>query len=311
MPRNTKRKYRQVVDYIEDEVGVDIPRDVKKMAIESVDGDAASNGVPANIEKIGGTDQSAANLMAALQSVADNDELRIAIETDNEGLLKTGDQPLDASSAEIDIDINSQSLSQVSSDIEQIGGQAQSAVDVANKIDQINAALASVGSESLRVTSPNPLDVSGAEVDVDIATQSLSPLTVTDDGSLNIEGVVSIQEDTPLDVSATTVPTDPNTSDSASLNSATLAADGELVMSLSASSADSILGQVRSSGSFNVVVRWKNSSGTVIREETIKNNTSGGSWADIDQPAKSAEADIVVSDTSSAEQTVDATVHTG
>ena len=248
---------------------------------------------------------------------------------------------LDVSAAEVDINLNNQSLSQVASNIEQIGGQAQSAVDVANKIDQINAALASVGNDSLRVTSPNPLDVSAAEVDVDIATQSLTPLTVTDDGSLslaeytggnlpisleaqnatpltvtddgslNIAGVVSIQEDTPLDVSATTVPTDPNTSDSASLNSATLSADGELVMSLSASGADSLLGQVRSSGSFNVVVRWKNSSGTAIREETIKNNTSGGSWADIDQPAKSAEADIVVSDTSSAEQTVDATVHTG
>ena len=186
MPRNTKRKYRQVIDYIEDEVGVDIPRDVKKTAIESIEGSAQEDGVPINIEKIAGVDQSGANLLAALQSVSDNDELRIAIETDNEGILKTQDQPFDVSYAEVDVDLASQTLSQLASNIEQIGGQAQSAVDVADKIDQIEDALASVGSDSLRVTSPNPLDVSGAEVDVDIATQSLSPLTVTDDGSLAI-----------------------------------------------------------------------------------------------------------------------------
>ena len=163
----------------------------------------------------------------------------------------------------------------------------------------------------------NPLDVSGAVV------------TVTDDGSLTVDditsvlsiqedtpldvsaSVVSIQEDTALDVSASTVETDPNTSDSDSLNSATLSADGELRMSLDGNGAVQINGQVTSTGGFGVDIEWKNSDGTVIRTETVKSNISAGNWADINQSMKSSKVDVVVRDNSSAEQTVEATVHTG
>ena len=131
--RDDPRLPARTVDYIQDIVGADVPRDLIKVALVAQD--------------LG---------------------------------------QLDVSAAEVDVNLNNQSLAQVASNIEQIGGQAQSAVDVANKIDQINAALASVGNDSLRVTSPNPLDVSAAEVDVDIATQSLTPLTVTDNGSLSL-----------------------------------------------------------------------------------------------------------------------------
>lgn len=59
------------------------------------------------------------------------------------------------------------------------------------------------------VQENNPLDVSGAEVDVDINSQTLTPLTVTDDGNLAIAawnaGTLPVQEDTPLNVSAATV----------------------------------------------------------------------------------------------------------
>jgi len=286
--RDDPRLPARTVDYIQDLVGADVPRDL----------------------------------------------IRVALVAQDLGQL-------DVSAAEVDVNLNNQSLAQVASNIDQIGGQAQSAVDVANKIDQINAALASVGDDSLQVSSPSPLDVSAAEVDVDIATQSLTPLTVTDngslslseytggnlpisleaqnvtpltvtdDGSLNIAGVVTIQEDTPLDVSAATVPTDPNASDSDSLNAATLAANGELTMSLSSNGATEILGQANSSGQFDVLVRWFNSASDQIREETIQSGASAGQWYDINIPAKSAEAEIVISDTSGAEQTVDATVHSG
>ena len=59
------------------------------------------------------------------------------------------------------------------------------------------------------VQENNPLDVSGAEVDVDINSQSLTPITVTDDGNLAVAawnaGTLPVQEDTPLNVSAATV----------------------------------------------------------------------------------------------------------
>jgi len=102
---------------------------------------------------------------------------------------------LDVSAAEVDVDINSQTLSQIASNIEQIGGEPQSAVDVAAKIDQIQAALTSVGNDSLRVSSPNPLDVSAVTVPI----QEDTPLDVSGE-------VVPISEDTPLDVTGKTVP---------------------------------------------------------------------------------------------------------
>lgn len=64
----------------------------------------------------------------------------------------------------------------------EIGGEPQSAVDVAARIDALADALASNATDELRVQEASPLDVSGA--------------------------VVSVQEDAPLDVSATTVETD-------------------------------------------------------------------------------------------------------
>jgi len=45
--------------------------------------------------------------------------------------------------------------------------------------------------DKLRIDTPSPIDVSAAEVDVDLATQSPATLTVTDDGSLNINSVSS------------------------------------------------------------------------------------------------------------------------
>lgn len=151
MPRNTKRKYRQVVDYIEDEVGVDIPRDVKKMAIQEVDVGPSSNSIP----------------------------------------------------------------------------------------------------------------------------------------------------------------TEPNTSDSDSINGATLPADSEVVMNLSLVGTESLIVQAKSTGSYNLVVRWKDNTNTVIREETVSSSVSGGSWTDFNIDSKSDSADVVVVDNSSSEQTVNATAHSG
>lgn len=100
MAENASRKYRRVIDYVEDEVGVDIPNDVKRSAIAQVDIDPGDE-LPINLTEIGGTAQSAANLLAILASEG-GDEVRVV-----------SPNPLDASAAEIDVDLNTQSLSEL------------------------------------------------------------------------------------------------------------------------------------------------------------------------------------------------------
>lgn len=128
-------------------------------------------------------------LTDALKSIG-GDEVLVQLETDNLG-------------SNLDIDLAEQTLSQLDVDLSQVGGQAQSAADVANLIDQIQDALVSAGGDELRIATPSPIDASAAEVDVDLNSQSLSPLVVTDDGSLAIS---SLPE--PLDVSDAEVDVD-------------------------------------------------------------------------------------------------------
>lgn len=104
------------------------------------------------------------------------------------------DEPLDASGAEIEVDLTSQTLEQLAANISEIGGEAQSAVDVANAIDEIHGALESVGDTTVRVSSPSALDVSAETV------------SVQEDTALDVSAsTVTVQEDTALDVSAETV----------------------------------------------------------------------------------------------------------
>jgi len=107
-------------------------------------------------------------------------------------------------------------------DLQEIGGQPQSGVDVAARIDALVAALVSNGGDALRISSPAPLDVSSSEVDVNLTTQTASPLTITDDGSL---AVASLPE--PLDVSSAEVDVDLNTQ---TLGAVTVTDDGSLVL---------------------------------------------------------------------------------
>lgn len=166
MPENSSRKYDQVISYIEDEVGVSIPRNVKRSAIAEVEEPIASDGLPSNITAFGGAVQSAvdvADQIDKIQNILSGQTLTVTDDgnftiVDSSG--NTIEEPLDVSSSEVDININSQSLS------------------------------------PLTVTDDGNLS---------IATWDAGTLTVTDDGSLNIAGVISIQEDTPLDVSASTV----------------------------------------------------------------------------------------------------------
>jgi len=94
--------------------------------------------------------------------VTDDGDMAVTIPNTVEVTQTSGGQfiiqennPLDVSGAEVDVDINSQTLSELVANIAQIGGEAQSAVDVANKIDQIQAATAAAGGDQLRVDLQN------------------------------------------------------------------------------------------------------------------------------------------------------------
>jgi hypothetical protein len=121
-----------------------------------------------------------------------------------------------------------------------------------------------------------------------------------------------VQEDTPLDVSAATVPTDPSDGDAGSISAAALVAGGTVtVASLSAIGAESLHGQVQSSGSYDVSIDWTDGTGTVIRSETVATGVAGGSWTEINADAKGPNADVIISDASGADQTADGTAHMG
>jgi len=76
MPANEDRKYTQIIDYVVDQVGADVDRDLLKVAIGAQDDPST---LDQNIKSIGGTDQSGGDLIAALQSVSADDELRLRL----------------------------------------------------------------------------------------------------------------------------------------------------------------------------------------------------------------------------------------
>jgi len=81
MARNFERKYRQVIDYVENQVGTDIDRDLLKVAIGAQD---TSGALDFNVEEIAGVSQSGGDLIAALQSTTDDDELRLRLFAEDE-----------------------------------------------------------------------------------------------------------------------------------------------------------------------------------------------------------------------------------
>lgn len=86
MPANTERKYRQIIDYIEDQVGADINRDLIRVAIDGIDDPDALDELPINLEEINGTEQTGANLTAILESVtASDDEVRVSLYAEDDG----------------------------------------------------------------------------------------------------------------------------------------------------------------------------------------------------------------------------------
>lgn len=125
--------------------------------------------------------------------------------------------------------------------------------------DLVKVSIADWVTGTLLVQEEHPLDVSGAEIDVDLNSQTLSAITITDDGSLDINtmpaqtigtwnaGTLSIQEATPLDVSGATVPTEQQTpvsvedSGGTTIDPASEATLSELSASLASAGGDTLL----------------------------------------------------------------------
>lgn len=171
MPSNARRKNRQIIEFIENEIGADIPRDVKKTALAEVDEPLASDGLPSSIDTIGGAPQSAVDVADAI------DRIRAAlVSVGTDSLLVDSNQALDVSASEIDIDVNSQSLSQLSTNLQQIGGQSQSAEDVAALIASLSQALKTNDTDQLVARITN-----SAGNEINPATEALEGALKTND----------------------------------------------------------------------------------------------------------------------------------
>lgn len=92
-------------------------------------------------------------------------------------------------------------------------------------------------------------------------------------------------------------------------DAATLASGGTLTFTLSATGAESLLGTIVSSGTYDLTVSWQTSTGTEIKSESIASGVAAGTATDLDLPARSTNVVVTVTDTSGAEQTVSGVAH--
>jgi len=179
--------------------------------------------------------------------------------------------------------IASQDVTPLSAALNQIGGQPQSAVDVAARIDAFAAALGSNGGDLLRVEQQTPVgieDSGGVQVD---------PATAGD-----VAGVESAVQ----------------THAQATANGASLASGGTLSRSVEAPGAETLRGRVvRASTSYDLVVDWEDSSGNVLFTDTIATGVAAGTETAVNESAISAYATVRVVDAGSASGSVTLTAH--
>jgi hypothetical protein len=183
MPENSSRKYTKIVNYVEDQIGADIDRDLLEIAI----------------------------------SAQDTDEL----------LVSQADGEVYAT------------------DLDKIGGETQSAVDVANKIDKIEDALTSVGGDQLRVDLEN---YNGGAV----PTEQQSPVGVENTAGDQID------PERAVDFPNQQVVGEDLTVDDTVIGPFTVARSEALVLSVNETSG----------GSINASVDWVDSNGNIFQSES-------------------------------------------
>lgn len=168
---------------------------------------------------------------------------------------QTGDLEVTLGTETVSVD----SLPAVDISSQSAGIATESTLDAIKAAAQaLDDALASNGTDEIRVTSPSPLDVSGAEVDVNLTSQGLQNVSVdlaSDSlaGNLDVDlaaasaepldvsaSTVSVQEDTPLDVSAAEVDVDlaSQTGPALDVSGATVAVQEASALDVSAATVD-------------------------------------------------------------------------
>ena len=184
------------------------------------------------------------------------------------------DGPLDVSGATVPVDLQGQELDDIATNVQLIGGEEQSAVDIAARIKALTEALADAydGTEQLRVDLENnnagPLDVSAETVSTDP------------------QGTVTVQEETPVE-------TDPH-ADHHAWDGEALGALDTVSAALEAVGADRLRGRVESTDTFRVEVEWLDEVGTVIFTEEIESGAT--SEVGLDEPVISPFINIIVED---------------
>ncbi|MCS4157670.1 hypothetical protein [Salinibacter ruber] len=203
---------------------------------ESTASEQADSGVSATlIERV-------TALVDALTSGQADDELRVALASDllsgnidvdiagQSGPNLTVELAADSLTSGLDVDIAEQTSGaldvsgatvpteqQSPVQLETSGGAnidpatEQTVTAIKAAAEALDDALASNGTDEVRVTSPNPLDASAAEIDVDLNSQSLQNVSVElsqDSLSDNLDVDLAAASAEPLDVSGATVPTE-------------------------------------------------------------------------------------------------------
>lgn len=302
MPEQASRRYGTNIQYIVDGVGYDVPRDVVSISLDdqeltSVIVDTpAGDQLDANLDQVGGTDQTGVDVADKLQQLADalqsafdsDDQLRVDLENHNAGTLPVEQQtPI---VLEGDDNAGNTESVQVEALDTALNG-TESAV-----ITAVARALSDVGNAQVRVETPSPIDASAAEVDVDLNSQSVGNLAVEQQTPVAVE-----------DTTGTQVNPDqsPDYPDSQTVGH-DLIASGDLVIGpVSVARAEAIVVAVNSTNSetFSVSVSWENGSGDVFQSEDKTEtgiDTVTSDWARLVR--KGPQVKVTITDESGAGQ---------
>lgn len=170
--------------------------------------------------------------------------------------------------------------------LDSIGGQVQSAVDVAAAVDRIEAALASNGGDSVLVDSNNALDVSAATVQTDLTDQSGRNM-----GKLRLmnSSEVLIDPATETTLASIAGALDSNSTDSVLVDSASALDASAAALEIGAWTAGTLT--VTDGGSFNIA-------GTVATEQQTPVGVEDSVGTQVD-PAQNVDGGSVSDSTTS------------
>lgn len=266
MSQSELYKNREQVDRLHDLIGADVPRNLLRVGLAEQDTTLAVQpvGDPATEETLA-TLATQATAQAILDAMATEETL---------AALAGEDFATEATLASLE------------------GTDFATQATLAN----VAAALESNGGDALRFTPTAALDVSAATVTVTpdgtLPVEQQTPVLVNSDSPLDVSGAtVTTDEAT-------------QSADRGGWTATTLAADASVSETMKATGADRLRGRVESSGTYTVTLEWLDGNGTTIFTDEVAAGVAAGTATDVDALAISRDVKVTVTDTSSAEQTL-------